>query len=40
MQAVASPIMAKMQEEKSPVPMAMWAGKTPVLAEISDRGEG
>ncbi len=35
-----SPVVAQMREEKSPVPVLMWAGKSPVVAKISDRGEG
>jgi hypothetical protein len=35
-----SPVVAQMREEKSPVPVLMWAGKSPVVAKNSDRGEG
>jgi hypothetical protein len=35
-----SPVVAQMRQEKSPVPVLMWAGKTPVVANMSDRGEG
>ena len=32
-----SPVVAQMREEKSPVPVLMWAGKAPAVATISFR---
>jgi hypothetical protein len=36
----AQSVEAQMREEKSPVPVLMWAGKAPIVANLSDRGEG
>jgi hypothetical protein len=40
MWAGVSRVVAQRREETSALPVLMWPGKAPILASISDRGEG